>query len=159
MTIQIDSREKKRAIVNILRTFDSFGVKHFVSKLPCGDYCDLDNARFCIDRKQNLSEVCNNVCQDHKRFIEEITRANNLGIKLVFLVEHSRSIKTLEDVRGWKNPRLKVSPLAVSGERLYKILSTIEKNYNTKFYFCSKQETGRRIIELLQGELYEKLYS
>lgn len=159
MTIQIDSREKKHKIGRIMQTFDTFRVKHFVSKLPCGDYCDLDNARFCIDRKYNLNELCGNVCQDHKRFIEELTRANNLGIKLVFLVEHSCYIKTLEDVRGWKNPRLKVSPLAVSGERLYKILSTIEKNYNTKFYFCSKQETGRRIIELLQGELYEKLYS
>lgn len=158
MTIQIDSREKAKAIIKIISEFNSQGVQYFVSKLPCGDYCDLDNARFCIDRKQNLNELCNNVCQDHKRFIEELTRANDLGIKLVFLVEHSRSIKTLEDVKEWKNPRLKVSPLAVSGARLYKILATIEKNYNTKFYFCSKQDTGRRIIELLQGELYEKLY-
>ena len=153
MTIQIDSREKSRAIVKILQTFDKHGIQHFVSKLPCGDYCDLDNARFCIDRKQNLNEVCSNVCQEHKRFISELTRANELGIKLVFLVEHSRNIKTLEDVRKWKNPRLKVSPLAVSGERLYKILSTIEKHYNTKFYFCSKQDTGQRIIELLKGEI------
>lgn len=152
MTIQIDSREKARAIVKIIQTFDQKGIDYFVSKLPCGDYCSLDNARFCIDRKQNLNEVCNNVCQEHKRFIGEITRANKLGIKLVFLVEHSRNIKSLEDVKAWKNPRLRVSPLAVSGERLYKILSTIEKNYNTKFYFCSKQETGRRIIELLKEE-------
>lgn len=150
MTIQIDSREKARAITKIIAEFDRRGVTHFVSKLPCGDYCDLDNARFCIDRKQNLNELVGNVCQQHKRFIAELERANQLGIKLVFLVEHSNQIKILEDVRSWKNPRLRISPDAVSGERLYKILATIEKRYNTKFHFCSKVQTGAKIIELLR---------
>ncbi len=152
MTIQIDSREKARAIKKIIAAFDKQGITYFVSKLPCGDYCDLDNARFCIDRKQSLLEVCSNVCQQHKRFTEELKRANHLGIRLVFLIEHSPNIRSLEDVKSWVNPRLKESPLAVSGERLYKILSTMEKTYNTKFYFCSKTETGQRIIELLQEQ-------
>jgi hypothetical protein len=150
MTIQIDSREKARAITKILDEFNNQGVQHFISKLPCGDYCNLDNARFCIDRKQNLLEVCSNVCQQHKRFTEELKRANALGIRLVFLVEHGSNIRTLEDVKYWTNPRLKTSPLAVSGERLYKILSTMEKTYDTKFYFCNKAETGQRIIDLLK---------
>lgn len=152
MTIQIDSREKARAIKKIIAEFDNQGITYFVSKLPCGDYCDLDNARFCIDRKQNLLEVCSNVCQQHKRFTEELKRANRLGIRLVFLIEHSPNIRSLEDVKSWINPRLKESPLAVSGERLYKVLSTMEKTYNTKFYFCSKAETGKRIIEILQEQ-------
>lgn len=155
MHIQIDSREKAKAITKILAEFDRQGVTHFVSKLPCGDYCSLDNARFCIDRKQNLSELVSNVCQQHKRFVAELERANDLGIRLVFLVEHSPYIKTLEDVRNWKNPRLRVSPLAVSGERLYKILTTLEKHYDTKFYFCSKAQTGAKIIELLTEEQNE----
>ena len=149
MTIQIDSREKPKAIKNIVAEFDRQGIKYFVSKLPCGDYVSLDNARFAIDRKQNLLELCGNVCQDHKRFVSELKRANELGIRLVFLIEHSRNIRTLDDVKGWVNPRLKTSPLAVSGERLYKILSTLEKTYNTKFYFCDKASTGKRIIEML----------
>lgn len=152
MTIQIDSREKARAIKKIVAEFNKRGITYFVSKLPCGDYCDLDNARFCIDRKQNLLEVCNNVCQQHKRFTEELKRANKLGIRLVFLVEHSPNIRSLEDVKSWVNPRLKESPLAVSGERLHKVLSTMEKTYNTKFYFCSKAETGKKIIEILQEQ-------
>lgn len=150
MTIQIDTREKPKAIEKIQATFDQQGVKFFKSKLPVGDYMSLDNARFAVDRKQNLSEVCNNVCQDHKRFVTELKRANELGIRLVFLIEHSQNMRKLEDVMKWVNPRLKTSPMAVSGERLYKILSTIEKNYNTKFYFCSKAETGQRIINLLK---------
>lgn len=151
MTIQIDSREKARAIKKIIAEFDKQGVQHFTSKLPCGDYMNLDNARLAVDRKQNLFEVCNNVCQDHKRFVAELERANELGIKLVFLVEHSSNIRSLEDIQKWVNPRLKTSPLAVSGERLYRILSILEKTYNTKFYFCAKHQTGRGILKLLGG--------
>ena len=151
MTIQIDSREKARAITKILTEFDSQSIKHFISKLPVGDYMSFDNPRLIIDRKQNLQELCGNVCQQHKRFIAEIKRAGELGIKLIFLVEHSQNVKTLDDVQNWDNPRLKVSPLAVSGQRLYKILCSIEKNYNTQFLFCSKNQTGKRIIELLSS--------
>lgn len=151
MTIQIDSREKARAITKILTEFDNQSIKHFISKLPVGDYMSFDNPRLIIDRKQNLQELCVNVCQQHKRFIAEIKRAGELGIRLIFLVEHSQNVKTLDDVQNWDNPRLKVSPLAVSGQRLYKILYSIEKNYNTQFLFCSKNQTGKRIIELLGG--------
>lgn len=151
MTIQIDSREKARAITKILTEFDSQSIKHFISKLPVGDYMSFDNPRLIIDRKQNLQELCVNVCQQHKRFIAEIKRAGELGIRLIFLVEHSQNVKTLDDVQNWDNPRLKVSPLAVSGQRLYKILYSIEKNYNTRFLFCSKNQTGNRIIELLSS--------
>ena len=151
MTVQIDSREKARAIKKIIKEFDKRDVKHFVSKLPCGDYMSLDNARLAVDRKQNLFEVCNNVCQDHQRFVAELKRANELGIKLVFLIEHGSDIRCLEDVRKWVNPRLETSPLAVSGERLHRILSVLEKTYNTKFYFCAKHQTGRGILKLLGG--------
>lgn len=152
MTIQIDSREKARAIQKIIATFDKRGVKWFISKLPVGDYMSLDNPRLIIDRKQNLSELCNNVCQQHKRFRAELERANEYGIKLVVLCEHGKNIKSLSDVMQWVNPRLKKSPMAVSGERLYKILSAMSQKYNVDFLFCTKAETGQRIIELLRGD-------
>jgi ERCC4-type nuclease len=146
---QIDSREKERAIQKILAHFDKECVQYFVSKLPVGDYMSLDNARLCIDRKQNLSELCSNVCQQHDRFRSELERANKFGIKLVILCEHGGQIKSLEDVLSWKNPRLKESPLAVSGERLYRILSTMSKTYNVDFVFCDKRNTGKEIILIL----------
>ncbi len=149
MTIQIDSREKARAIQKILAQFEQSGVKHYVSKLFVGDYMSLDNPRLIIDRKQNLNEVTQNVCQQHSRFVREIERANENGIKLLFLIEHGGSIRSLEDVRSWQNPRLKVSPLAVSGERLYKILYTMQSHYGVEFIFCDKRSTGKRILELL----------
>lgn len=152
MVIQIDSREKARAIQKILAEFDRQGVKYFVSKLPQADYMNLDNPRLLIDRKQNLNELCNNVVQQHNRFRAELMRAKEYGQHIIVLVEHSRNIRTLEDVMHWKNPRLAVSPMAVSGERLYKILSAMSKTYDVEFMFCTKEQTGAKIIELLGGE-------
>ena len=149
MTIQVDTREKARAIEGIIKEFDKQGVTHFSSKLYVGDYVNLENSFLVVDRKQNLLEVCSNVCQQHKRFVNEIKRAKAAGIKIIFLVEHGKNIKSLEDVKEWVNPRLKESPLAVSGERLYKILSTLERTYGVEFQFCDKRNTGKKIIEIL----------
>ena len=144
---QVDSRERKFS--HVTEAFDRLGVKWFVSKLVVGDYMDLDNARLVIDRKQNLQELVGNICQGHERFRRELLRAQDLEIKLIFLVEHSRSIKNLSDVRHWKNPRRAVSPYALDGMELYKRLITIETKYHTKFYFCDKTHTGKAIIQLL----------
>lgn len=152
MVIQIDTREKARAIEKILAQFDADGVKHISSKLYVGDYMSMDNPKLIIDRKQNLLEVCQNVCQGHKRFTGELKRANDVGIKMVILVEHGRNVKSLQDVLTWSNPRLKESPLAMSGERLYRVLVTLEHTYGCKFAFCEKKDTGKRIIEILSGE-------
>lgn len=152
MTIICDTREKPQAIQKILAEFDRQQVKVIRSKLWVGDYQRLDNPMLVIDRKQNLTEICNNVVQDHKRFRAELQRAQENGVKVIVLIEHGKNIRTLEDVIRWVNPRLKVSPLAVSGERLYKILSAINKTYNVEFQFCTKDQTGARIIELLKGE-------
>lgn len=149
MIIQIDSREKARAIQKILAEFENQGIKHFVSKLPVGDYVNLDNPKVAIDRKQSLAEVAVNVGQDHARFKRELERAQEYGIHLIFLVEHGGSIKTLEDVQNWNNPRLKEHPLALTGTRLYKIMLTIQNKYGVEWLFCDKRSTGKRIIEIL----------
>lgn len=164
MDIQIDSREKARAIRKIVQTFEREGVKHFSSKLLVGDYMSLDNPRIIIDRKQNLQELCGNVCQQHERFKRELIKAMDAGIQLIILVEHGSDIKSVEDVYFWKNPRKHevrwkmvngkkeryvVSAKAVDGEQLYKSLCTIRDRYNVRFEFCEKKDTGKRIIELL----------
>ena len=149
MICQIDSREKARAIQKILAEFNDQGIKHFVSKLPVGDYINLDNPKTAIDRKQSLAEVAVNVGQDHARFKRELERAQEYGIHLIFLVEHGGSIKTLEDVQNWVNPRLKEHPLALTGPRLYRIMLTMQNKYGIEWLFCDKRTTGKRIIELL----------
>ncbi len=164
MQIQIDSREKARAITKILAEFKKQNIDSFISKLYVGDYMSYDNPRLVIDRKQNLSELCSNVCQQHERFRNELIRAQEKGIKIIFLIEHGKGITCLEDVIWWINPRETVRYFnnttkkweekptnAMRGEVLYKILCTQERKYGCKFIFCDKAETGKRIIEILGG--------
>lgn len=149
ITLIMDTRERKEATELILKEFERQNVTVIRSKLWVGDYQLLENPMLTIDRKKSMQEVCQNVVQDHKRFCAELQRAKDVGIHVVVLIEHSKNIRTLEDVRHWVNPRLKVSPLAVSGDRLYKILFAISQHYDTEFLFCEKKDTGKQIIEIL----------
>lgn len=144
--VMVDTREQKNHVTDY---FNSHGIPNVRSKLFCGDYTLVNNQSVCIDRKQHLSELCGNVCQGHVRFKAEMERAKAAGIKLIFVVEHGRDIKGLEDVRKWENPRLKESPYALSGEGLYKRLLTIQSRYGVDWVFCHKKQTGAIIAALL----------
>ena len=182
LTIQIDSREKARAITKIVEEFKKQGVDYYISKLWAGDYMSLDNPRLIVDRKQNLSEICANVCNTHDRFRNELIRAHDKGIKLIILIEHSNRIKSIDDVETWENPRRKVKAekwvedelmvdesgdeywkpghmetqtietKAMTGETLAKVMRTQERKYGCEFMFCDKIHTGKKIIELLGGD-------
>lgn len=168
MDIQIDSREKARAIQKIIKTFDASGVKHFTSKLLVGDYMSLDNPRLIIDRKQNLQELVGNINtkKEHDRFRRELLKAIDAGIKLVILIEHGGDIVCLEDVYFFYQPEMQrtrwktvdgkkmqeqYTQKAIDGKKIYKSMCTIRDRYNVDFYFCQKKDTGKRIIEILGG--------
>ena len=150
MTIQIDTREHKWELARIQRQLTAEGCQTIVSKLYVGDYQSLDNPRLVVDRKKDLAELCGNVCQQHERFKKELLRAIKAGIQIIILVEHGADVQRLEDVYFWDNPRLMQSPKAVNGPALYKSLVTIRDKYNVRFEFCTKSETGKKIMELLQ---------
>ena len=162
-TIVIDSREKERAIKLIKKYFDDNNIKYISSKLFCGDYQFLSNGNRVVDRKQNLSELCSNVCQDHDRFRRELVLAKENGIQLIILCEHGKDITCLEDIIFWENPRGTVrkkvngkwqtlKTKATTGETLYKILTTLQEKYGCEFQFCTKEETGKRILEILSND-------
>ena len=151
MTIQIDSREHKWEMARIQRQLTAAGCKTIVSKLYVGDYQSLDNPRLVVDRKKDLIELCGNVCQQHERFTRELLRALDADIRLIILVEHGPDIQTLEDVYFWDNPRTDKSPKATSGKSLYRSLVTIRDKYHVRFEFCTKKETGTKIMELLSN--------
>ena len=167
MTIQVDTREHKEEWERIQSHFDDLGVKYFRSKLYVGDYQSLDNPMLVIDRKKDLGELCGNVCQQHERFKAELVRAMDNGIKIVILCEHGPDVKTMEDVYFWQNPRKHrvvwktidghrvktvMSEKAVDGNQLYKSLCTIRDRYNVDFVFCTKEETGHKIMEILTND-------
>lgn len=171
MDIQIDSREKARAIRKIVKTFDEKGVNYFSSKLLVGDYMNLDNPRLIIDRKQDLQELHGNVCQQHERFKRELLKAMQANIQLIILIEHGEDIKSLEDVYFFYQPpkerwrcvtriiagekkklREKYMQQAIDGKTMYKSMCTIRDRYNVRFEFCEKKNTGQKIIELLGNQ-------
>lgn len=149
MNIQIDTREKARAIKKITAYFDKNDVRYYSSKLYVGDYMNMDNPRLIVDRKQDLREIYSNLCHQHKRFTDELKRAKEVGIKLIILCEHGRDVQALEDVQSWHNPQLDKTPYAWDGERLFKVMKTVALKYGIEWRFCDKGSTGAEIVRLL----------
>lgn len=147
--IQVDTREKPHAIRQILAEFKRQKVEFFIRKLDEGDYMSDRNPFLCIDRKQNLNELCMNIAQEEARFCRELQRATDKGIHLVILCEHSSVIKGFDDLRKWQNPRIRTSRYAISGEELYRRMYLLQKRYDVEFQFCTKEQTGKRIIQIL----------
>jgi len=167
MRIICDSREQKWD--HVKAEFDRQGIPWIRSKLPVGDYARMDNMTVCVDRKQHLGEVESNLIQQHDRFRAECIKALDNGIRLIVLVEHGPSVKTLEDVAKWQNPRLKrwlrikaahergmmlsiKTPARppIAGDRLAAIMQTMADKYGVEWRFCPHQAAGREIIKILQ---------
>lgn len=160
-TIQIDTREKQRAIKNILTMFDNAGVNYIQSKMYVGDYCLLENPLFIIDRKQNIAEIAGNATSGHGRMKRELERLKKMGGQMVFLIEQKhyvdpngehRSVNSLEDIMFWENPHG-----CVNGVQVYKILDAWQYKYNISYRFCDKRSTGKTILEILNKSLETKV--
>ena len=149
MTIIADTREHADQWERIRQGFDAAGVQYVRSKLLVGDYQALENPLLVIDRKHNLAEVAGNFTEK-KRFENEMQLAKKLGVKIVFLIEHGGKIRSLEDVMDWQNPRLKTSPLAISGVRIYRKMVAYANFYGVEWAFCDKRHPAKRIIEILE---------
>ena len=149
MVIQIDTREKARAIKKILKTFDDFlddGITYISSKLYVGDYMVYGHPEIVIDRKQNLGELAGNLSTKHKKFKEELMNAKAVGTKIIVLIEDD-NYSSLEDVKSWKSPHTNLT-----GDWLYKAMTTMQNKkteYDVEFRFCKKAETGEQIIKIL----------
>lgn len=171
MQIVVDTREHASEWKRISKQFDELGVKYFRSKLYCGDYQSMDNTRLVVDRKKDLQELYGNICAQHERFKAELLRAIEQGIKIVILCEHGDDVKSLEDVYFFYQPpterwrvvekeiagqKVKVKEKyiqqAINGKSMYKSFCTIRDRYNVDFVFCTKEETGQKIVEILGGQ-------
>ena len=90
---------------------------------------------------------------------------------------YNPTIRNLDDLHRWRNPRLfemkrtneiigyyrssgnpiykrvQKYPAATRGETLMKACMTMQKKYGVEFIFCSNSEQGAKVIELLQQEV------
>lgn len=151
----IDSREKQKAIKNILKAFDSNGVEYETSKLLFGDYMDFSRPQIVVDRKQTIAELAKNCTTDHERFARELERAKKAGSRLVILVEQNRykdrdkwiRVETIDDLMLWSNPHT-----TIRGEKVFRILSSWMAKYPIEVKFCDKRNTGKEILKIIYGD-------
>ena len=126
-----------------------------------------------VDTKKDIQEIISNICgAQHDRFRDECLLAQNNGIKMYVLIEddggycdkkqtiYNKPVTCIEDLFSWKNPRLFIwqkgkqkYPSATKGQTLAKAMLSMELKYGVKFEFCKKSESGKRVIELLEGEV------
>ena len=151
MKIQIDTREKARAIKDIITDFERYNIFYIHSKMYVGDYCDLNNPLIIIDRKQNIAEIAQNATSGHARFKRELERLDQIGGKMYLLITQNRidgrTIEVLEDVMFWKSEHG-----TVNGLQIYRVLAAWKAKHNIEYVFCHKKEAGKEIIRLLGGD-------
>lgn len=155
MKIIVDSREHwthpNSTDTHISDYFDRHGIEWEVRKLDVADYQIEGKPNIAVDRKQSIQECATNLMNrsDSSRFWRELRRAHEQGIKLVILVESGRTVKNINDVVRWKS---RFS--GVSGRRLLDEMIRAEYAYGVVWKFCSKNSTGKRIIEILRDGVF-----
>lgn len=151
----VDSREKPKAIKNIIKYFDAVGLEHVTTKLLIGDYQDFNKPSIVVDRKQNIAELAMNCTRDHDRFRRELERARKANTTLVVLVEQNRyrdrdewiHVGDVSDLMLWESPYT-----TIKGEKVYRVLRSWMAKYPLRVEFCDKRNTGRRIYEIIYEE-------
>lgn len=128
----------------------------------------LGTYQTCVDTKKDMQEIIGNICgPQHDRFRDECILAQNNGIKLYVLIENENGVKSIDDLEEWENPRLRIQkwiktpsgqrrkvfkyPDATKGTTLAKAIRTMTKKYGVEFQFCRPEESGAKILELLNS--------
>ena len=155
MRIVVDTREQKTDRAE--RRYASFGCRWHREKLDFGDYSaevTLPNGEtfslsslVCIERKFGIDELTHCYCQDRKRFVREFERAKEAGAKLYLLVENG----SLDEAYSG-HYRAKVHPKSLTASMLAWLA-----RYNCQILFCSAENSGQVIHDVLYRELKERL--
>ena len=145
-----DTRERKNE--HIKAYFEKHCIEYEIRKLDVGDYQIEGKPQISVDRKRSLGELSHNLMnpKDHSRFWKEVRRAREQKIKLFVLVEHGGQIKSIEDVAKWTD---KYS--GVSGRSLMDAIYRLHIGWGVEILFCSKQQTAKKIIEVLSQNIKE----
>lgn len=135
------------------------GITVVRNKLPYGDY--IFAPAVVVDTKRDLYELCANLTTEHKRFSKAAKLAHSCNSTLVILTENDEGVASLYDFCDWIEPephyRLRVIEShgrvkqRYKGTSLYKTCTTMQERYGMRFEFCTPDEAGRRVIEILKG--------
>jgi len=147
-----DTRQQIGKHRNIHAYCEQQGIKIIRSKLVVGDYQISNRADIIVDTKYGVSEIAFDLFHSHDRTRDEMIRAQDCGIQLIFLIEEKLPGGRLDN---WK------SPIGRDGKPLYKFdpvvlrkaMITMQEKYGCKFRFCDGRSTGKVLLAYLKGEL------
>lgn len=145
-----DTRQKDKKHKLKHSCFYEMGVKVLRCALPFGDYSFAP--AISVDTKETMGEIASNLTADHERFRHECEKAKEYGCHLYILVETEWEIRDVSDVHLWKNPRYNESTKCINGDRLEKIMQTMQRKYGVTFMFCHPLNSAEMILRILNGE-------
>lgn len=155
MALIEDTRQQRGKHNNKSEYFDSIGEGVVRCALPVGDY--QRPARVAVDTKKDIIELGVDLKADHERFARECKKAQELGTLLVILVENSDGVRSLKDLETWvesdesyKKRNVNGRAVRYKGASIAKTCQTMHRLYGVRFGFCSPEESGKRIIEILE---------
>lgn len=129
------------------------GVNIVRSALPFGDYAWVPPV--VVDTKKDLYEMAANLFKGHDRFRKECIKAHNANSQLVILVENTDGVDSLESLKRWEESDehfdMRNGKVKISGEYMESIMSSMHERYGVIFEFCTPNEAGKRVIELLEA--------
>lgn len=157
-----DSRQKRGLHNHVNAWLAVHGVPTVTRKLDFGDY-SYGPSNVYVDTKKDVQELAGNVGREHARFVRELDRAAAAGCRLVVLVEEHPEYADRSRMDGWRplpcrrcrlcDPardrcrRHRFKPM--QGATVAKIITRLESEHGARFEFCRRQDTARRICELL----------
>lgn len=150
--IECDTRQQKES--HIIKYFADNNIRFIKNKLYAGDYKLVNSAKIIVDTKKDLLELCGNLTKttEHERVKREIECAKEIGCeRFIFLIADPQ-IKFVDEVYTWKRPlnwKTKKYRTQVQPATLQKIMQTMATKYGVEFLFCTKEQMGKYVVDLL----------
>lgn len=153
MAIIEDTRQQKGKHEIKHQYWHGLGVPIVRSALPFGDYALVPAA--VVDTKKDIYEIAHNLQQQHDRFRRECIKAHNAGCQLIILIENLDGVSTLADLATWRESDEhfygRNGKRRILGTRIAETMKTMQERYGVRFEFCTPNEAGKRILEILGG--------
>lgn len=154
MALVEDTRQQRGKHGRKADYFDAMGEHVVRCALPVGDY--QRPAKVAVDTKKDIIELGVDLKADHDRFARECRKAQELGTQLVILVENVDGVRCLADLEEWVEPdksydKRNRSGRAVryTGSAIAKACRSMHRAYGVRFGFCTPEESGARILAIL----------
>lgn len=153
--IECDTRQKTDKHKAKHEYFEAHGYTLVRTKLYAGDYRFVGGT-ICVDTKQNIAEIAQNITVSHDRFKRECINAQAAGYTLFILVENTYGVTDLKTLKTWLEPeedfmKRRKAKARLNGETLAKAMYTIQERYGVVFDFCHPRDAGEKVLDILTG--------